>query len=304
MRLRQVQPVDRGRRSRKYILESKRDGVIIEAAYVDFGHDAVVCASAQAGCAIGCRHCATTHSEIPYHRDLTAEEIIACAELIIEDTGNHPLDVLDFSGIGDCSANWQQVRAACEALLQQNRILRYTVTTIAPQLWCQRLLAELSAGVTHVERMAVSLHGVDVDTRRLLIPKAEDPQSLGSYLQQLHAAGCRIVLNYVVHAGNCSKTHADALVEYVNAGAQWIDTLRLCPLNYVPGAGVEGGDVASFAEDIMPSISGTKAVVFEPIGSENAIACGQMRASVVAAEAATSSPAGSPPPGGKRLRNH
>lgn len=264
----------------KYLLSMDHDSVVVEFVFLDFETDRVLCASAQSGCAVGCVHCATSYALRPFIRNLTTVEIVeAVRHVIRECMEGRQLDVLDFSGVGDCSKNWTAVRNACEQLKRNREIGRYTVSSIAPRRWCEALVQELRDGTASLQRVMISLHGVDAATRRLLIPGAEDPRIAVQWWRPLYRAGCRVLLNYVVHANNCSERHMQQLAEFVNQNHAWIAGLRISPLNPVPGGTLQAGDdMDQFVNGLRKLVVRANIQEFTPIGSRCGMACGQLRA--------------------------
>lgn len=269
--------------SKKYLIETNKDKINIEVVYIDFLEDKVICMSAQAGCARGCLHCATTYSPNPFIRNLSTEEICEMTKLVTKDAINgNKIDVLDFSGIGDCSANWDAVRDACLRLFDENWINSYTFTSIAPSNWCETLYNEMKLGLVSPKKITISLHGVDVETRRQIIPYAEDPLVALKWWRQLQKVGCRIVLNYVVHSNNTTSKHIVMLAKFIRSNMIWIDTVRISPINSVVLSKISSGMSASqFTKDLKCLFLDEEVhiVCFNPVGTNENMACGQMRAS-------------------------
>lgn len=268
--------------SKKYLIESDDDHVCVEVGYLDFIIDKVICASAQVGCAKGCFHCATTYAPIPFIRNLSSREIYEITRIVIDDANQgNPIDVLDFSGIGDCSANWIAVRDACVKLNNDRLIKRYTFTSIAPRSWCEILNSEIRSGLVSPEKIVISLHGADVITRRQIIPQAEDPILAFNWWKLLKEAGCRVILNYVVHKNNTSSLHAEKLAKLVDFNKQWIDAIRISPLNSVQTTKIsETQSLESFVNELRSLLiyDDLAIICFDPIGCKEEMACGQMRA--------------------------
>ncbi len=255
----------------------------IEFAFINFGEDKGICASAQIGCFIGCTHCATTYADRPFSRNLSLRELVDIVNLIVEDANyGRPVDILDFSGVGDCSANWDTVRAACVKLYREGLIKRYTFTSIAPRKWCEIVNKEMQEKRVLPEKILISMHGSDKYTRRLLIPEAEDPQEAARWWKLLKTDGCRVVLNYILHEDNATFHHLMALAKYVNTNKSWIDAIRISPLNPVPDIPVNGAtDLEGFQKKLQELVPReVKVALFIPVGSEKQIACGQMRAAL------------------------
>lgn len=283
MKIIKVVSTNEGFFSKKYLIETDKDKVNIEVVFIDFIKDKIICMSAQAGCARGCLHCATTFSPNPFIRNLSTEEICEMTKLVIKDAINgNKIDVLDFSGIGDCSSNWNAVRDSCVKLFEENWIKSYSFTSVAPSNWCETLFNEMKLGLVSPKKITISLHGADVDTRRQIIPFAEDPLEALKWWSQLKKVGCRIVLNYVVHSNNTTSEHKIMLAKFIKSNKKWIDTVRISPFNSVVLSKISSGmSAAQFAKELKCYFldEEVQIVCFYPVGTNENMACGQMRAS-------------------------
>jgi adenine C2-methylase RlmN of 23S rRNA A2503 and tRNA A37 len=255
-----------GIESRKYLF-----------AFLFRGGSRGLCCSAQAGCTFACRHCATTYAPRPFLRNLSAEEIVAIVAFVVEDSNlGHPLDFLDFSGVGDCSANWVPVLEACKDVSRRDLASTFRLTTVGPRQWCERVAGDLKV----FERVVISLHGADKETRRQIIPNAEDPWKAAAWWSRLAKAGPFVDLNYVVHQHNSSPQHLDALARFVTAHSIWIRELRLSTIN--PIAGMPFWTPETFpqiAARMRPRLpSAVRLNAFTSIGRSASMACGQLRA--------------------------
>lgn len=268
--------------SRKYLLALGEPDCTIEIAFLDMGNDRGICASAQAGCAFQCRHCATTYAPKPFIRNITDEEIVDAIECVRADVApGETLDYLDFSGIGDCSANWDAVRNACLTLAQRNVIKRYSMTSIAPRQWTERVIEEQRSGKTSIEKVMISLHGPDLITRRLLIPQAEDPWKAVQWWRPLKQTGCRVILNYVAHKENSTYNHSLKLSDYLQANMDWFNIIRISPLNPVTGMQLIPASDETFElfiNTLKKNIGAEFVTIFNPFGRDIGMGCGQMRA--------------------------
>ncbi len=267
----------RGAGSRKYLLEA--GGAAVECAFLFHEESRGLCCSAQAGCAFGCRHCATTYAARPFLRNLSAAEIVQITRFVAEDAnGGAPLDFLDFSGVGDCCANWDAVRAASREALEAGLAGVCRVTSIAQRAWCLRIERE-GPGFA-LDRVVISLHGADIETRRLLIPNAEDPWAAAGWWRNLHANGTAVDLNYAVHQENSGPEHLSRLAEFLHAQAGWVREIRLSTINPVPGIAFHTppsfDDFAAALRERLPA--GMRMNRFLSLGADAGFACGQMRA--------------------------
>ena len=271
----------RGAGSRKYLLAAERDGVAVECAFLVGEEYRGLCCSAQAGCAFACRHCATTYAARPFLRNLSAAEIFAMVRVVVRDANQgRPLDFVDFSGVGDCCANWDAVRDGCLACREHGLCNIFRLTSIAPRTWCQRLTREMSEGIFVPERIVISLHGADLATRAFLIPCAEDPTLAAAWWSKLYGEGRVIDLNYAVHQHNSTPQHVNQLIDFVRANAGWVRELRLSVISPVPNMDLHTPENLRDVYDAVSAgvPSGVRMNCFSSLGGSTGLACGQMRA--------------------------
>lgn len=238
--------------------------------YASDGWDAV-CASSQAGCGFGCRHCATTYAPVSFQRSLTAEEMLDSVRLVLADRGRTQVRTVDFSGIGDPSRNWDAVATAGQRLLDDGAAQRITITTVAPQRWVRARIA----GGWLPAKVRMSLHGATARSRRLVVTHGDDPTRVIGLWEQL-AALVPVELNYVLHEGNTAPADVAALAVLLDG--RRFAALRLSPLNPVDGAPLRPcADPQAAAEAIRGALPGWRVEQFRPLGAGIDAACGQLR---------------------------
>lgn len=261
---------------RKYLIELD-DGNQVECAVFDYEDDRAICMSCQIGCRHVCTFCANRNQ--PLVRNLSEDEIVEIVRKAAKDLPPQET-VLDFSGIGDCSDNWENARDACRNLVEEGIIDRYSFTSLAPKAWCAQVAAEMDANVIAPSKIMISLHGPTSASRKSLIPDSEDPEEASTWWRTLKRDEIRIVVNVVLHSGNANM--AQELVTFLNDNTDWIDVLRISPFNPVHGIELEPLPaeevdciVSKLREEVDERI---KVVRFEPIGTGEDFACGQLRA--------------------------
>lgn len=158
----------------KYLL-GLEDGQSVETLYMYdkdmcLTYHSTVCVSSQAGCAMGCRFCATGAQG--FTRDLTADEILAqtviCEKGRCRD-GLPPLDAVVFAGMGEPLMNDKNVMAAMEKIRDRLGIDHFELATvgIVPKIY-ELAQFVIKSGI-HL-RLNLSLHAATDEKRRALIP--------------------------------------------------------------------------------------------------------------------------------------
>jgi len=208
------------------------DGECIESVALQDEGRLTFCISSQAGCALGCRFCAT--GVRGYGRNLTVGEILGQVTALARATG--ALQNIVFMGMGEPLLNLRAVVAALEALTDDRRLdlgrRRITVSTagITPGI---RALAR--SGVR--PNLALSLNSPFEGQRRQLMPVSsrypleEVLQACRDYAEQTRT---RLTLEYVlIRDLNTSPEAARTVARLArNLGA----SVNLIVFNPVPGA--------------------------------------------------------------------
>jgi len=228
-----------------------------------------VCVSSQAGCARGCVFCET--GRLGLVRNLSAAEIVAQYALAARHLGARPANLV-FMGMGEPLDNLEEVLRAIAVLREPAGFAvperRITVSTVGIVPRMDELFARTKAQV------AVSLHAIDPERRRALLPVARKWS-----LTQLRACIARaprsVLLQWTLIAGvNDADSDADALARF----CEGLDVrVNLIPLN--PGP---------VPEQVAPSMDrcrafqrrlsghGVRALLRMPHGQQIGGACGQL----------------------------
>jgi 23S rRNA (adenine2503-C2)-methyltransferase len=138
----------------------------VESVYIPEPRRGTLCVSSQAGCALDCAFCAT--GQQGFNRNLSAAEILA--QVVIARRAVLPAEITNvvFMGMGEPLANYHNVVAATEILLDDfayglsRRRVTISTSGIVPQL--RRLATECNVA------LAVSLHAPSNDLRDELVP--------------------------------------------------------------------------------------------------------------------------------------
>src|SRR4051812_39086888 len=178
------------------------DGQIVETVLIyqpESEHRArerwTVCVSSQAGCARGCVFCET--GRLGLKRNLTAAEIVAQYALASRHLGSRPANVV-FMGMGEPLDNLDEVLRAIAVLREPAGFAvperRITVSTVGILPRMDELYAQTKAQV------ALSLHAIDEDQRRALLPVARK-WSLADLRGALERAPRTVLLQWTLIEG-------------------------------------------------------------------------------------------------------
>ncbi|MEJ2482217.1 MAG: 23S rRNA (adenine(2503)-C(2))-methyltransferase RlmN [Gemmatimonadota bacterium] len=253
------------------------DGVQVESVLIPTSDRVTLCLSSQAGCALGCRFCAT--GQLGFTRQLSAAEIVEQfrnADRISSEAFGRRIGNVVYMGMGEPFANSGPV---FESLTILHRgfgfgARRITLSTVG-----------LVPGIRELGsrpepfRLAVSLHAPDSALRAELMP-VERRYPLDELMEAVREyqarKGRRVSFEYAMIDGlNDGVALARALVDRLEGIAGYVN---LIPYNPIPGT--EWGPSPPDRIDAFRAAleeGGVPAAVRTPRGRDIAAACGQLR---------------------------
>lgn len=198
--------------TKKYLFGTPDEG-FIEAAYIPDGERATLCVSAQVGCRMGCRFCATGRQGL--RRSLSTGEILNQILAIPESAR---LTNIVFMGMGEPLDNYDNVLAALEILTSPwGMAWSPTRITLSTAGITPRLEQLIEATKVHI---AVSLHNPFHDQRAEIMPveKAYPIRELTDMLRRHDFSGQRrLSFEYILMEGlNDTAAHIRELRRLLN----------------------------------------------------------------------------------------
>ncbi|MFA4844439.1 MAG: 23S rRNA (adenine(2503)-C(2))-methyltransferase RlmN [Candidatus Margulisiibacteriota bacterium] len=246
------------------------DGARIESVFMDWGKDKkFVCVSAQAGCPIGCRFCAT--GQMGFKRNLTVGEIITQVYYFAK---TEKVTNLVFMGMGEPFLNYDRVMNAVKLLnseLGQNIAARkMVVSTIGIVPGIRQFAAELQT-----LKLAWSLAAPNDQLRHELIPYPGLPsidETIAAIKDYQKITKQRITIEYVLLKG--INDGANDLNELYRISQTLDSHINLIQYNPSPGLPLAAGDV----ELARARLKGLRAnvTIRRSLGREISAACGQL----------------------------
>ncbi len=261
--------------TRKFLFRL-RDGPRVEAVFIPEEDRITLCLSTQAGCAMGCRFCAT--AGLGWQRDLTTGEILAQYYLIAADQGlsGRPVNIV-FMGMGEPLLNYDAVLAAFRILSDPAgaALSRRTITLSTCGLadGIERLGREVSR-----PKLAVSLNAASDALRERIMPvnrRHSLPELLEACRRFPLGPRERITFEYVLLGQvNDSVTEARRLARLLR-GIRC--KINLIPFNEYPGltyAAPSEAAVLRFQQVLLAARYA--AIVRKSRGRDIRAACGQL----------------------------
>lgn len=261
----------------KYLFEMI-DGECVESVFMHYEHGTSLCVSSQAGCAMGCKFCASTLRGRVRH--LTASEILGQAAAVAHDTGER-VDGIVMMGIGEPLDNYANTVRFLRLVSDERgmgiglRHISISTCGLVPRIYD---LAKEGLPVT----LSVSLHASDDDTRDALMPinhKYKIAELLEACRNYFEVTGRRVSFEYTLISGkNDDLDSADRLAAVLKKGMRATCHVNLILLNEVAETGLKTPDRAR-AKAYMERLGsrGVNATIRRRLGSDINASCGQLR---------------------------
>ncbi len=257
------------------LLTEMYDGQMIETVFMKYHHGNSICISSQAGCAMGCRFCASTIGGCI--RNLTAGEMLGQIYTAINTVGEDISNVV-VMGTGEPLQNYDNLIRFIKLITAEDgynlSIRSITVSScgIVPNI---KRLAEEGMGIT----FALSLHAPTDEKRKTLMPIANKytiKETLEATDYYFKKTGRRITIEYSMMGGiNDSDEDAEMLGKLLKGRGYHVNMIPVNPVD-------ERNFVASSKSRIMDFKKilekyGINVTIRRGMGAEIDAACGQLR---------------------------
>lgn len=261
----------------KYLF-SLVDGECVESVLMKYEHGSTLCVSSQAGCAMGCKFCASTLNGRV--RNLTPSEILGQAAKAAYDSGER-VDGIVMMGIGEPLDNYDNVIRFLRLVSHEKgmgiglRHISLSTCGLVPKIYD---LAEEGLPVT----LSVSLHAWDDRVRDELMPvnrKYKIARLMEACRKYFEKTGRRVSFEYTLIAGkNDSREDAVQLAKVIRQGMRAPTHVNLILLNEVKETGLKTPArqrAREFAAELDKN--GVNATIRRKLGSDIDASCGQLR---------------------------
>lgn len=252
-------------------------GARVETVRIPDERTTTACLSSQAGCALGCRFCAT--GTLKLQRDLTAGEIVLQAQALRKLHGSEAFSNIVFMGMGEPLLNYDELIKALEIITSPDGLdlaaKRITVSTagITPKI---RKLAQSGLRVN----LALSLHAATQAKREGIMPVAKTfaldklIAAVGDYAEVTKR---RVTFEYVALAGyNDTAEDARALAKLIRGIDCKVNLLAYNPVPGLPYKRPEPDAIDRFAAQLAERR--VVVTVRKSRGKDIDAACGQLAA--------------------------
>ncbi len=174
-----------------FIFETK-DGYKIEAVLAK--KPVCLCISTHVGCKIDCVFCAS--SKKGCIRALTLDELVEQVNCVYEKQGK--LNDVHFGGIGEPAINLTNVFSTMENV--KDKVNTFSLTTSIPSVESFKKIVE-----ANFSSIAVSMHSINDDTRKQIMPNALPATKVISILKEMvkeyPGLGQKLTIGYIILSG-------------------------------------------------------------------------------------------------------
>lgn len=264
--------------TRKYLF-ALPDGNVIESVLMKYRHGNSVCISSQVGCRMGCRFCASTIDGL--ERNLRPSEMLDQIYRIQKDIGERISNVV-VMGSGEPMDNYDHLIRFIGLLTDEHGLhisqRNITVSTcgLVPQM---KRLAEEDLQIT----LALSLHAVNDETRRQLMPVAKRyslREVLDACRYYYKKTGRRMTFEYsLVRGVNDSIAEAEALARLLHDQHGHVNLIPVNPIKERDFVQSERKAVEAFKNSLEKK--GINVTIRREMGRDIHGACGQLRRSYI-----------------------
>lgn len=251
------------------------DDKLIETVAIIEGKTRTICVSSQAGCALGCKYCAT--GQIGFGRDLTVGEIVGQLLSVRTLYGDEAIGNIVFMGMGEPLLNYDNLMTALEIIISELGLSiparKITISTagVVPQIY---KLADSDLKVN----LAISLNSAFEEKRKKLMPVANkyDLDKLFEAARYFARKRKRMItFEYILFKGfNDSVTDAKKLAEIIKGISCKINILAYNPVDGLEYSRPSDEQVDYFAEILSPMVP--VVTVRKSRGNDISAACGQL----------------------------
>ena len=249
------------------------DGARVETVLMAYPDRATVCVSSQAGCAMGCKFCATGQAGLTRH--LSPGEILEQIAHARRRARPSRVTNIVFMGMGEPLANYERLWASIERINSDMGISarHVTVSTVGIVPGIRRLSHEALP-----VNLAVSLHAANDALRDRLVPiNKRYPLSelLESCRQYRSVKNRRLSFEWAL-IDNVNDSHSDAreLADIATSLGAHVNLIPLNPTDGFASRGTPPQGVRRFRDDLLAL--GVNVTVRRNRGTEIDAACGQL----------------------------
>lgn len=239
-----------------------------------------LCCSTQSGCPVGCRFCGVGDHFV---RSLSANEIVEQVEIMLAHRRHdvarlERLDIM-FMSMGEPLLNMKNVLAAIRRLHAGYEQARFIISTAAPRMNMQPLLA-ISTEITSLG-LQFSVHESTDSARNRLIPFAHKltlAEIAAAGLQWHQATKRKPYFAYCAHHNNTSSEDADRLLALFDPAIWQASVAVLCAPDESLQADSLNYQQLQLAQAFQGLLitRGFNARIFNPAGQDIAGGCGQL----------------------------
>jgi 23S rRNA (adenine2503-C2)-methyltransferase len=237
-----------------------------------------LCLSSQVGCAAACGFCATGHMGIAQNLTVAQilDQVVQAGQLLTAE--QRQLHNMVFMGMGEPFHNEQNLFEAIECLTDTRQFARSPGSLLISTVGIPDAMIRCAQRFPNVN-LALSLHSVDQDLRRSIIPlagKYQLPELKRAIMEVNRLQQQPVMLEYLMLADvNDSPEQAQALAAWVQDLSVHINLIPFNPIADAPHLQGSSPEVIRQFSDFLKQ-AGLKVTTRYSLGNDIAAACGQL----------------------------
>ncbi|MCP4703156.1 MAG: 23S rRNA (adenine(2503)-C(2))-methyltransferase RlmN [candidate division Zixibacteria bacterium] len=251
------------------------DNKLIETVAITEGDNRTICVSSQAGCALGCKYCAT--GKLGFGRDLTVGEMIGQFLTVRKLYGEEVIGNIVFMGMGEPLLNYDNLINAIKIITSDMGLaIPARKITISTAGIIPKIIALADSGMK--VNLAISLNSAFAEKRKILMPVANKYNLDKLFEAARYFARKRkkmITFEYILFKGiNDSIADAKKLTEKIKGISCKINLLAYNPVDGLDYERPSEKQVDHFAGILSPMVP--VVTVRKSRGADISAACGQL----------------------------
>ena len=237
-----------------------------------------LCLSSQVGCAAACEFCATGHMGVAQNLTVAQilDQVVQAGQLLT--TEQRLLHNIVFMGMGEPFHNEQNLFEAIECLTDSRQFARSPSSLLISTVGIPEAMIRFAQRFHNVN-LALSLHSVDQEIRRSIIPlagKYQLPELKRAITEINRLQKQHVMLEYLMLANvNDSPDHARALAAWVQDLSVHINLIPFNPIADAPHLQGSSPEVIRQFSDSLKH-AGLKVTTRYSLGNDISAACGQL----------------------------
>ncbi len=254
-------------------------GMLIESVILRIASGrTTLCVSSQIGCAAACEFCATGHMGIAQNLSASQilDQVLQAGQILTSE--RRQLHNIVFMGMGEPFHNERNLAEVIETLTDVRQFNRSPASLLVSTVGIPKAMIRFANRFPQV-RQALSLHSVDPEIRKAIIPLASRyslPDLKHAIAEVNRLQNAPLMIEYLMLKNRNDRIHqAQELAEWVQGLSVHINLIPFNPIEDAPHLeGSEPEAIRAFSATLKAA--GLKVTIRYSLGADISAACGQL----------------------------